>query len=85
MFGQYALVNNDLRSATIICATDCLLMVFNQESFEMIKKFFSRDFNQRRAFIQSLLPCFENFTEDTKIKTIQYFEPESFVRVKFID
>ena len=81
MFGQYALVNNDHRNAGIFCLEECFLMVFDQESFNLIKKFYSQEFNQRRAFICSVIPVIENLGEESKIKTIQYFEPETFLRV----
>jgi CRP-like cAMP-binding protein len=81
MFGQLALVNNDPRSAGIYTLEDCQFMTFDQETFNLIKKFYSQEFNLRRRFIQEILPIIETFGEERKIQTIQYFEPEIYLRV----
>ena len=81
IFGQYALVDNGPRNAGIFCLEECYFMTFDQDTFNLIKSFYSQEFNQRRNFIQSILPIIETFGEERKIKTIQYFEPDSIQRV----
>lgn len=81
MFGQYALISNDPRNAGIYCMEDSHFMTFDHQTFSLIKKFYNQEFNQRRKFIQSVLPILESFSEERTIQTIQYFEPEIFQRV----
>ena len=50
-----------------------------------MKKFYNKDFNERRKFIQGILPVIETFAEDKKIEAIQYFEPETYLRVSLFD
>lgn len=82
MFGQFALVNDENRNAAIFTLEDCEFMVFHKKHFNFIKKYYSKEFNQRRNFIESVIPpIVDELTEQKKMHFIQNFTQTKFQRV----
>lgn len=83
MFGQFALVNNDNRNAAIFTIENCEFMIFHKKHFNFIKKFFSKEFNERRNFIENVIPPIaDELAEKKKMHFIQNFTQTRFQRVK---
>lgn len=68
IFGQYALQNNDPRSASVIAADHLSLMVIDKKEFDIIKDFYSTEFNLRQQFLANILPRLDS-TKDIKMHT----------------
>lgn len=82
MFGQFALVNNKPRNAAIFSIDECEFMIFHKKHFNFIKKFYSKEFNNRRNFIENVIPPIaDELTEQKKMHFIQNFTQCQFQRV----
>lgn len=84
IFGQYALQNNDPRSASVVATEDLSLMVIHKNEFNIIKEYYSTEFIQRQQFLSSILPRLDS-TKDIKVHTkfIRAFEVVTFQKVAF--
>ena len=63
IFGQVALQNNKPRNASVIAIDDLHLMVIHKTEFEVIKVYYSCEFNERKQFLSTILPQLESVQE----------------------
>ena len=85
MFGQVALMSNNPRNASIFALADTEFMTLRQQEFDIIKKYYNKEFSQRREFISTVFTNIEKqSTDDQFTKFLQFFVPLSYDRVKFV-
>ena len=83
IFGQNALQRNEPRNASIIALEDVYLMVIHKKEFDLIKNYYSSEFNSRKQFITSVIPQIDSIKDlRTLTKLLQYFEMVTFSRVR---
>ena len=80
LFGETGILNDNLRNATIVAMEPTELMVFHKEALEMIRRYYSQDFNQRKTFLMKMIPEISMISNQLRItQLIEYFKP---IRVK---
>ena len=73
-FGETALLTDANRNATITALVDCELMVFHKSSLDLIKSSYSKDMQEKRAFIVSQIPVIGTINNVVLVtKLLEYF------------
>lgn len=63
IFGQFALISNSPRSASVVTLEETHVMVIHRREFEIIKGYFSSEFSDRRELLSTVLPNIELITD----------------------
>jgi CRP-like cAMP-binding protein len=56
MFGELALINDDLRSASVVTNTYSEFMILNKDAFELVKNYYTKDMIQKKKFLYNYVP-----------------------------
>jgi len=76
LFGETGILNDNLRNATVVAMEPTELMVFHKDALDMIKRFYSQDFNQRKTFLMKMIPEIAMISNQLRItQLIEFFKP----------
>lgn len=79
IFGQTGLLNDNPRNASILTLEETELMVFHKKSLEKIKEVYTKDLQDRKAFIMEMIPEMQLINDPLRIiKLIEFFKPHRF-------
>lgn len=79
MFGQTALLNDNPRNASILTLEATEFMVFHKSALETIKSIYTKDFNDRKAYMMEMIPEMIFINEPARIvKLMEFFKPHCF-------
>ena len=79
-FGEYALIENKPRSATIQCVEDWIFAVLNKQEYtKVLLKIEKKIMNEKALFLKSV-PYFSKWTNMAVNKFTYYFHDKSFIR-----
>lgn len=79
-FGEYALIENKPRSATIQCIEDCLFAVLNKQEYtKVLLKIEKKMMNEKALFLKSV-PYFAKWTNMAVNKFTYYFNDKFYIR-----
>lgn len=85
LFGDTALMNDNLRNASILTLEETEFMVFHKSALDVIKKYYSKDFNQKLEFLIKLIPEMALITNKSRITQIsEFFKPAKYLNGAFI-
>lgn len=83
-FGEFALLHNKPRSATIICETDTLLAVVDKATYERdFKQHLKDHLNKKIKYLKSL-SLFQEWTRTTLAKFTYFMEKASYYRTQVV-
>lgn len=83
IIGEIALINDLPRNASIYTLKDTEFMTLRQAEFDVIKRFYNKDFTLRRKFISEIFPELEFVKDEIFITNfLRCFVPVAFEQVK---
>ena len=83
MFGQYALLDDKPRNASIMTLTECEFMIFNQKDINYIKGAFKKELSIKKRFLSGIIVAIDAIKEEKKAQEfIQFFESMNFQKVE---
>lgn len=86
IIGEFALVNDNARTATVIAMENSHLMVFSKECFEDIKANYTGEFIERKNLIRRVFPSISSLQEGERLNRIaRMFKPLSISLVRFFN
>lgn len=85
IFGQTGLLNNNPRNASILTLEDTEFMVFHKSALETIKAIYTKDLNDRKAYMMEMIPEMQIINDPLRIiKLIEFFKPHKFKHGHFL-
>lgn len=76
IIGEFALVNDNCRTASVIAVEDSHLMVFRKECFELVKSTYTGEFTERKNLIRRVFPSISTLPDCERLNRIgRLFKP----------
>lgn len=76
IIGEFALVNDNARTASVIAVEDSHLMVFTKECFELVKSTYNSEFIDRKNLLRRVFPSISSMPDCEKLNRIgRLFKP----------